>query len=142
MAATTSGGRASRAPHSAPSSTPGSTVSRAESDELACDTSHSTNSPGERQWDATPLFGGAASGVRSGRKGATIRRIATLRLVREGGFTAPAGYPEARTPVYSPQDVYQFMAPYAAREVGESFWILALDSQHRVSAPTVITRAS
>jgi DNA repair protein RadC len=32
------------------------------------------------------------------------------------------------------------MEPFAAREVGESFWILALDAQHRVSAPTVITR--
>jgi DNA repair protein RadC len=68
------------------------------------------------------------------------RRIGTLRLVREGSFPAPDGYPEARTPIRSPRDVYQLMAPYAAREVGESFWILALDSQHRVSAPTVVTR--
>jgi DNA repair protein RadC len=67
-------------------------------------------------------------------------RIATLRLVREGSFAAPDGYPDAHVPVRSPRDVFQLMQPYAAREVGESFWILALDSQHRVSAPTVITR--
>jgi len=34
------------------------------------------------------------------------------------------------------------MAPYAEREIAESFWILALDSQHRIAGagPTVITR--
>ena len=68
------------------------------------------------------------------------RRISTLRLVREGSFAAPDGYPDSRTPMRTPRDVYQFMAPYAAREVGESFWILALDALHRVSAPTVVTR--
>lgn len=68
------------------------------------------------------------------------RRISTLRLVREGSFAAPSEYPEAHIPVRSPRDVFLLMQPYAAREVGESFWILALDAQHHVSAPTVITR--
>ena len=38
--------------------------------------------------------------------------------------------------------MYAYMAPFADREVGESFWILPLDSQHRLSTPgpTVITR--
>lgn len=79
----------------------------------------------------------AASG-RARRRRAV--RIATLRLVREGSFAAPEDYPDSRAPVRSPRDVFQLMVPYAAREVGESFWILPLDSQHRVSAPTVITR--
>ena len=68
------------------------------------------------------------------------RRIGTLRLVREGTFEAPAGYVDPRTPITSPRDVYTLMAPYAAREVGESFWILALDAKHRTVGPTVITR--
>jgi DNA repair protein RadC len=34
------------------------------------------------------------------------------------------------------------MAPFAEREVGESFWILPLDAQHQLigAGPTVITR--
>jgi DNA repair protein RadC len=88
------------------------------------------------QGSTAPLSGTtAARAARRSRK-----RIATLRLVREGSFTAPAGYPDAGTPVRSPRDVFQLMQPFADREVGESFWILALDSQHRVSGPTVITR--
>jgi DNA repair protein RadC len=88
------------------------------------------------QGSAAPLF--APTRVASPRR--NRKRIATLRLVREGSFPAPDGYPEAHIPVRSPRDVFHLMQPYAAREVGESFWILALDSQHRVSAPTVITR--
>lgn len=84
------------------------------------------------------MAGTAATGGRTRRRRSV--RLATFRLVREGSFAAPEDYPDARTPVRSPHDVFQLMAPYAAREVGESFWILALDSQHRVSAPTVITR--
>jgi DNA repair protein RadC len=88
------------------------------------------------QGSAAPLFAPAASlCVRRAR-----RRIATLRLVREGSFVAPNEYPEAHIPLRSPRDVFLLMEPFAAREVGESFWILALDAQHRVSAPTVITR--
>jgi DNA repair protein RadC len=88
------------------------------------------------QEGVAPLSGlGGLCAARRPRK-----RIATLRLVREGGFTAPVGYPEAGTPVRSPLDVFQLMQPFADREVGESFWILALDAQHRVNAPTVITR--
>ncbi len=72
-------------------------------------------------------------------------RLTTLRLVRlcrEGTFPAPDGYPDARVPVRSPRDVFALMRPYAEREVGESFWILPLDSQHGLigAGPTVITR--
>ena len=72
-------------------------------------------------------------------------RLVTLRLVRlvrEGTFAAPDGYPGADVPVRSPRDVFALMQPYAEREVAESFWILPLDSQHRLAggAPTVITR--
>lgn len=72
-------------------------------------------------------------------------RLATLRLVRlvrEGTFPAPDGFPDDGVPIRSPRDVFAFMAPYAEREVGESFWILPLDSQHRLvgAGPTVITR--
>jgi DNA repair protein RadC len=72
-------------------------------------------------------------------------RLTTLRLVREGSFPAPSdGFDAAlgRVPIRSPRDVFAYMAPFAEREVGESFWILTLDSQHRLSTPgpTVITR--
>lgn len=69
------------------------------------------------------------------------KRLVTLRLVREGSFLAPEGYP-VPAPMYSPRNVYEYMAPYAAREVCESFWILPLDSQHQVAraGPAVITR--
>ena len=69
-------------------------------------------------------------------------RLTTLRLIREGTFPAPEGYPENRVPIRSPRDVFAFMAPYADREICESFWILPLDSQHRLAGigPTVITR--
>ena len=79
-------------------------------------------------------------------------RLVTLRLVRlvrEGSFQAPddtdnddhaTAAPTA--PIRSPRDVFARMQPYAEREIGESFWILALDTQHRLvgGAPTVITR--
>ena len=91
-----------------------------------------------------PLFGSERASAAGAARGRKARRLSTLRLVREGAFPAPQGYPDAgtdgRTPVRSPRDVWQLMAPYAEREVGESFWILCLDAQHRVSAPTVITR--
>lgn len=69
-------------------------------------------------------------------------RLTTLRLIREGSFAAPAGYPDDRVPIRSPRDVFAFMGPYADREICESFWILPLDSQHRLAGigPTVITR--
>ena len=40
----------------------------------------------------------------------------------------------------SPPEVYDFMAPIAAREVVEIFWLLALDAQHRIvrNAPIII----
>ncbi len=75
------------------------------------------------------------------RQKRTVKRLVTLRLVREGSFPAPDGYPSP-APMRSPRDVYEYMAPYAAREVCESFWILPLDSQHQVAraGPAVITR--
>ena len=69
-------------------------------------------------------------------------RLVTLRLIRESAFTAPEGYAVDPVSIRSPRDVYAYMAPYAEREVCESFWILPLDSQHRLigAGPTVITR--
>jgi len=68
--------------------------------------------------------------------------LGELRLVRESTFTAPEGF--TRTPVRSPRDVFAFMQPFAARELAEVFWILALDAQHRVigNAPIAITRGT
>src|SRR5689334_13579845 len=70
------------------------------------------------------------------------QRLVTLRLVREGSFAAPSGYPAADIPIRSPRDVFDHMEPYAEREACESFWILPLDSQHQLigAGPTVITR--
>jgi DNA repair protein RadC len=72
------------------------------------------------------------------------RTLATLRLLWEGPIPAPAGNtaPDARRRVEmrTPAGVYAFMTPFAAREVWESFWVIALNDQDRVQAPTVITR--
>ena len=80
---------------------------------------------------------------RSAQVGRPVKRyLSTLRVVREGRFAAPANYPAARADIRNPSDVFAYMAPYAEREVAESFWLLALDAQHRVSAdgPAVISR--
>jgi len=71
-----------------------------------------------------------------------VRRLTTLRLIREGSFPAPEGYPPKGTPIRKAADVYVRMAPYAAREVVEVLWLLSLDTQSRVigDAPEVITR--
>jgi DNA repair protein RadC len=68
-------------------------------------------------------------------------RLGELRLIREVTFPAPAGF---TTAVRAPRDVFHFMAPNAAREVAEVFWIIALDAQHRVigDAPIAITRGT
>lgn len=68
-------------------------------------------------------------------------RLGELRLVRESSFPAPAAYlPACR----SPRDAFAFMAPYAAREVAEVFWIIALNAQHQIigGAPIAITRGT
>ena len=72
------------------------------------------------------------------------RRIGTLRLVREGPFPAPEGYPTAANPVRCPLDVVTRMTPYAQREPVEVFWLLPLDTQHRLigGAPEMITRGT
>jgi DNA repair protein RadC len=66
--------------------------------------------------------------------------LGQLRLVRE---PLPTGETVSDT-VYirSPKDVFDFMAPIAALEVNEVFWILALNAQHRLigSAPIPVTR--
>ena len=70
------------------------------------------------------------------------RRLVTVRLVQEGSFPAPDGYPPPRARIRSSEDVFAFMAPYAGRELAEAFWILPLDSQSNVcvAGPVVITR--
>jgi DNA repair protein RadC len=76
------------------------------------------------------------------RRRVRLTTLRLVRLIREGTFPAPVGYPDAGVPIRSPRDVFAFMQPYAEREVVESFWILPLDSQHRLTGagPTVITR--
>jgi DNA repair protein RadC len=71
-----------------------------------------------------------------------VRRLTTLRLIREGRFPAPDGYPPRGAPIKTAEDVYTRMAPYAAREVVEVLWLLCLDTQSRVvgEAPELITR--
>ena len=71
-----------------------------------------------------------------------IRRLTTLRLIRECSFPAPDGYPAADVPIRSPRDVFARMEPYAERETVEVFWILALNSQHQLigGAPEAVTR--
>lgn len=71
------------------------------------------------------------------------RFLHSLRLVREGAFSAPENYPTASVPIRTPRDVFERIAPYAEREPVEVFWLLALDTQHRLigGAPEAITRA-
>ena len=71
-----------------------------------------------------------------------FRRLTTLRLVRECSFNAPDGYPGDDTPISSPRDVFERMAPYAEREPVEVFWLLSLNAQHRLigNAPEAVTR--
>ncbi len=66
-------------------------------------------------------------------------RISTLRLVREGSCIFDSPQP---TSIRNAADVFDFMRASASRERVESFWVLPLDSQHRLSvgAPIVITR--
>jgi len=39
----------------------------------------------------------------------TRQRLVTLRLVREGSFPAPSGYPTTDIPIRSPRDVFDHM---------------------------------
>lgn len=69
-------------------------------------------------------------------------KIPGYRLVRETQVFRPDDAPESRAAIRQPRDVFALMAPFAAQESAESFWILPLDSQHRVcvGGPIVITR--
>lgn len=89
---------------------------------------------------ATTQVNGAAH--RAAPRNAKRQRLVTLRLIREGSFPVPDGYPARDVPIRSPRDVYAYMAPYAQREAVESFWILPLSAQHNLigDGPTVITR--
>jgi len=44
------------------------------------------------------------------------RKLGAPRLVREGSFYAPDGYPSGDVNCHSPSSVYQFILPYAERE--------------------------
>ena len=94
------------------------------------------------QYPPTASPSGVTIAGRTARTSRRTRRLTTLRLIREGSFPAPAGYPAADVRVTSPRAVFTLMAPYADREVGESFWTLMLDTQHGLigGAPEVITR--
>jgi DNA repair protein RadC len=75
-------------------------------------------------------------------RGSRRRTLGTLRLVREGSFLAPDGYPNGDIRCDSPRSVFQFMQPYAEREEVEVFWILALDAQMKIirNLPLTVTR--
>jgi DNA repair protein RadC len=74
--------------------------------------------------------------------GRRLRRLTTLRLVRECSFAAPTEYPADDIAVTSPRDVFARMAPYAERETVEVFWLLSLNAQRRLigNAPEAVTR--
>ena len=78
----------------------------------------------------------------SKKKAVRPPRLTTLRLVRECSFVAPAGYPTDDIPIGSPRDVFERMTPYAERETVEVFWLLCLNTQHRLigNAPEAVTR--
>ncbi len=97
--------------------------------------------PPSLQPEAAPtILVGAVAGTPSPRR--RTRWLRTLRFGREGPFPAPENYPTASVPIRSPRDVFERMAPYAEREAVEVFWLLALDSQHRLigGEPQAITR--
>lgn len=63
-----------------------------------------------------------------------VRR--SLRVVTAQVFAVK----EAPTSIRCPRDVFEYMQPYAAREVQENFWILVLDAQHQlIGHPVVVT---
>lgn len=88
----------------------------------------------------TPLSEAQYSKSRRRTKLTTLRLV---KLVPEGAFNAPSDFPfDSRPKFRSPRDVYEFMRPFCEREVAESFWVLALNSQHALigRGPAVITR--
>jgi hypothetical protein len=64
-------------------------------------------------------------------------RLGELRLIREVTFPAPADF---TTAVRSPRDVLRFMAPFAAREVAEVFWV-SRSTRSTVSSETRRSRS-
>lgn len=70
------------------------------------------------------------------------RKLGALRLVREDTFNAPPDYQPTAFRCESPESVCQFMRPYAQREEGEVFWILALNTRGKViwNRPLTVTR--
>jgi DNA repair protein RadC len=67
-----------------------------------------------------------------------LRRLYAVRLVKEP--LADATKALAKVPICGPQDVFEFMRPFAEQETSESFWALPLDTQHQCRAPHTITR--
>jgi DNA repair protein RadC len=59
------------------------------------------------------------------------------RLVRESDAGVEVSSAD-RLPCRSPRDAYTIMAPFAAQEGQEVFWMLCLDSQHRVTRDGVV----
>ena len=79
---------------------------------------------------------------RKPRPNRTEEMFGALRLVRETSIQLSRDDPRRRVHCGTPCDVRIFMQPYVDREEAETFWILALDVQHRVifNEPIVITR--
>lgn len=88
--------------------------------------------------NACHALGQASSFTRTPVRARTPR-LAGYRLVRESPFlTLDARVRQLNRPL----DAATFMAPLAALEDGEVFWLLPLDAQHRLSTPgpVVVTR--
>ena len=69
-------------------------------------------------------------------KGTKMQPIAAHRLVRE---TPTYGYFDASTPIREAKDAYRIMEPICAHESTESFYILCLNAQHRVTQDGIVT---
>lgn len=110
-----------------------------EPDASLCSTDESRPSDAQPLSSPAPL-GRPVCAVAAYRR--RFRRLHTLRLVRESSFAAPEDSSWPRLPIRNPREVFCLMAPYAAREVVEAFWILPLDAQHRLvgAGPTIISR--
>lgn len=70
-------------------------------------------------------------------RAAARRKRYGWRLVRESESGVESAV-SVRQPCRTPNDAYAIMAPFAAQEGIEVFWIICLDSQHRVTRDGIV----
>jgi DNA repair protein RadC len=105
-------------------------------DPTRTETTHEDDAPSAARGEATgPAFSSAAP-----RRRRAARHVFGVRLVRDTAAAMPDGY-DARVQLRTPSDVFAFMEPFARAEEAETFWIIALDAQHRArrGSPIVVT---